>query len=148
VIAYNKWDLVDEDRRYYLDREIERDLVRVTWAPRINLSARTGWHADRLVPAIETSLEGWETRVPTARLNAFLGQMVSATPPPVRSGKQPKILFATQAATRPPKFVIFASGFLEASYRRFIERRLREEFGFAGSPIEISVRVREKRGKN
>ena len=148
VIAYNKWDLVDEDRRYYLDREIERDLVRVTWAPRINLSAKTGWHADRLVPAIESSLEGWQTRVPTARLNAFLGQLVSATPPPVRSGKQPKILFATQASTRPPKFVIFASGFLEASYRRFIERRLREAFGFAGSPIEISVRVREKRGKN
>jgi GTPase len=147
VLAFNKWDLVDEDRRYYLDREIERDLVRVPWAPRVNISARTGWHTDRLVPALEASLEGWETRVPTARLNAFLGQLVSATPPPVRSGKQPKILFATQASTRPPKFVVFASGFLEASYRRFIERRLREEFGFAGSPIEISVRVREKRGK-
>ena len=147
VLAFNKWDLVDEERRYYLDREIERDLVRVPWAPRVNVSARTGWHADRLVPAIETSLVGWDTRVPTAKLNAFLGELVSATPPPVRSGKQPKILFATQATTRPPKFVVFASGFLETSYRRFIERRLREEFGFAGSPIEISVRVREKRRK-
>ena len=147
VLAFNKWDLVDEERRYYLDREIERDLVRVPWAPRVNVSARTGWHADRLVPAIETSLAGWDTRVPTAKLNAFLGELVSATPPPVRSGKQPKILFATQATTRPPKFVVFASGFLETSYRRFIERRLREEFGFAGSPIEISVRVREKRRK-
>ncbi len=148
VLAFNKWDLVDEDRRYYLDREIERDLVRVTWAPRINVTARTGWHVDRLVPALEAALGGWETRVPTARLNAFLGQMVAATPPPVRGGKQPKILFATQAATRPPKFVLFASGFLEASYRRFVERRLREEFGFVGSPVEISVRVREKRKKS
>jgi GTP-binding protein len=148
VLAFNKWDLVDEERRYYLDREIERDLVRVPWAPRVNVSAQTGRHTDRLVPAIEESLAGWDTRVPTARLNAFLGELVSATPPPVRSGKQPKILFATQASTRPPKFVLFASGFLEASYRRFIERRLREEFGFAGSPIEISVRVREKRRRS
>ena len=145
VIAYNKWDLLDEDRRYVLEREIERELVRVPWALRANISAKTGRHMDRLVPALETALEGWETRIPTGRLNAFLGALVAATPPPVRSGKQPKILFATQAATRPPRFVLFASGFLEASYRRFIERRLREEFGFAGSPIEIGVRVREKR---
>jgi GTPase len=147
VIAYNKWDLLDEDRRDVLEREIARDLVRVTWAPRVNLSARTGRHVERLVPALETALGSWDTRIPTAKLNAFLGTLVAATPPPVRSGKQPKILFATQAGTRPPRFVLFASGFLEASYRRFIERRLREEFGFVGTPIEVSVRVREKRRK-
>ncbi len=148
VLAFNKWDLVDEERRYYLDRELERDLVRVPWAPRVNVSARTGRHVDRLVPALETALDGWETRVPTAKLNAFMGQLVAATPPPVRGGKQPKILFATQASTRPPSFVLFASGFLEASYRRFIERRLREEYGFAGSPVVLGVRVREKRRKS
>ena len=147
VLAFNKWDLVDEDRRYYLDREIERELVRVPWAQRVNVSARTGRHVDKLVPALETALHSWDTRVPTARLNAFLGELVAATPPPVRSGKQPKILFATQPTTRPPKFVVFASGFLEAGYRRYIERRLRESFGFAGSPVEISVKVREKRKK-
>lgn len=145
VLAYNKWDLVDEDRRYYLDREIERDLVRVTWAPRVNVSARTGRHVDRLVPAIERALLGWDTRVPTGRLNAFLGQLVAATPPPARGGRQPKVLFATQASTRPPTFVLFATGFLEAGYRRFVERRLREEFGFEGTPVRIDVRVREKR---
>jgi len=145
VIAYNKWDLLDEERRHYLEREIERELVRVTWAPRVNVSAQTGRHVDRLVPAIDAALEGWSTRVSTARLNAFLGELVAATPPPVRGGKQPKILFATQAGTRPPRFVLFTSGFLEAGYRRFLERRLREEFGFAGTPIDISVRVREKK---
>jgi GTP-binding protein len=145
VIAYNKWDLMDEDRRPFLEREIERDLVQVTWAPRINVSARTGWHTDRLVRALETSLASWGTRVPTGRLNGFLGELVAAHPHPVRGGKQPRILFATQASTRPPRFVIFATGFLEPGYRRFIERRLREEFGFEGSPIRISVRVREKR---
>ncbi len=148
VLAYNKWDLLDDDRRHLLDREIDRQLVRVTWAPRVNISARTGRHAERLVPAIDTALEGWETRVPTARLNAFLGQLVAAHPHPLRGGKQPRILFATQAGTRPPRFVLFTTGFLEASYRRFLERRLREEFGFAGTPIEISMRVREKRGRS
>ena len=87
----------------------------------------------------------WDSRVPTGRLNAFLGELVAAHPHPVRGGKQPRILFATQADTRPPRFVLFATGFLEAGYRRFIERRLREEFGFVGTPIEISVKVREKR---
>ena len=147
VLAYNKWDLVDEDRRHMLDREIDRQLVRVTWAPRVNVSARTGRHAERLVPAIDTALAGWETRVPTARLNTFLGHLVAAHPHPLRGGRQPRILFATQAGTRPPRFVLFTTGFLEASYRRFIERRLREEFGFAGTPVEISVRVRERRSR-
>ena len=147
VIAYNKWDLVDEERRYYLEREIERDLVQVPWAPRVNVSALTGRHMDRLVPALDVALASWDTRIPTGRLNAFLGELVAGHPHPVRGGKQPRILFATQAATRPPRFVLFASGFLEAGYRRFIERRLREEFGFEGTPIEVSVRVREKRGR-
>jgi GTPase len=145
ALAFNKWDLLDEDRRRLLDREIDRQLVRVTWAPRVNVSARTGRHVERLVPAIDAALAGWETRVPTARLNAFFGQLVAAHPHPVRGGRQPKILFATQAGTRPPRFVLFTSRFLEASYRRFLERRLREEFGFAGTPIEISMRIRDKR---
>ncbi|MEU9044398.1 MULTISPECIES: ribosome biogenesis GTPase Der [unclassified Kitasatospora] len=145
VVAYNKWDQMDEERRFYLEREIERDLVQVQWAPRVNVSAKTGRHMEKLVPAIETALEGWETRIPTARLNAFLGELVAAHPHPIRGGKQPRILFGTQAGIRPPRFVLFASGFLEAGYRRFIERRLREEFGFVGTPISISVRVREKR---
>ncbi len=147
VLAFNKWDLVDEDSRDLLERSVDLDLVQLAWVPRINLSAKTGWHTNRLVPALEVALDSWDTRVSTGKLNAFLGELVSEHPHPVRSGKQPKILFATQATTRPPRFVIFASGFIEAQYRRFIERRLRETFGFEGSPIAISVRVREKRGK-
>ena len=145
VIAFNKWDLVDEERRYYLDREIERELVQVQWAPRINVTAKTGWHVDRLVPALDKALEGWETRVGTGTLNAFLGRLVAEHPHPVRGGKQPKIMFGTQPATSPPTFVLFTSGKLEASYERYIERRLREEFGFVGTPIVLQQRVREKR---
>jgi GTP-binding protein len=143
LICMNKWDLLDEDRRAQLDREMDRNLDQVEWAEQINVSAKTGWHRDRLIPAVERALDGWETRIPTAKLNAFLGQLVGANPPPVRSGKQPKILFATQAGIAPPTFVIFSSDFLEPSYRRFIERRLREEFGFQGTPLRISVRLRK-----
>ena len=143
VIGMNKWDLVDEERRIELEREIERGFDQVEWARRVNISAKTGWHREKLVPALEGALLNWERRVPTAKLNAFLGQIVGSNPPPLRGGKQPKILFATQAGIAPPTFVIFATEFLEGSYRRFIERRLREEFEFSGTPIRISVRIRE-----
>ncbi len=144
VIAFNKWDLVDEDRRLLLAKEIDRELARVAWAPRLNVSAMTGRAVDKLAPALHTALAGWETRISTGKLNTWISELVAETPPPVRGGKQPKVLFATQAGTRPPRFVLFTSGFLEAGYRRFIERKLREDFGFAGTPIEVSVRVREK----
>lgn len=144
VIAFNKWDLVDEERRYYLDREIERDLGRVQWAPRVNITARTGWHVDKLVPALDAALEGWETRVGTGALNSFLGRLVAEHPHPVRGGKQPRVLFGTQASTAPPTFILFTSGKLEASYLRFIERRLREEFGFVGTPIHVQQRPRKR----
>ncbi|MBA2531704.1 MAG: ribosome biogenesis GTPase Der [Nocardioidaceae bacterium] len=144
VVAFNKWDLVDQDRRYYLDREIERDLARVAWAPRVNVTARTGWHVDRLVPALDAALAGWETRVSTGMLNAFLGRLVAEHPHPVRSGKQARIMFATQAQTAPPTFVLFPTAVLEASYLRFVERRLREEFGFVGTPLHLQQRPRTK----
>ncbi len=147
VLAFNKWDLVDEDRRYLLDKEIDRELAQLQWAPRVNISAMTGRAVQKLVPALETSLESWDTRVSTGRLNTFFKEIVAANPPPVRGGKQPRILFATQATARPPTFVLFTTGFLEAGYRRFLERRLRETFGFEGSPIRINVRVREKRAR-
>jgi len=145
VIAYNKWDLVDAERQRYLEKEIDRQLYSARWAPRVNISASTGRHVERLVPALEKALAGWETRVPTGRLNAWLAALIAQTPPPVRGGRQPKVLFATQAGIKPPHFVLFSSGFLEASYRRFVERKLREEFGFEGSPVQVSVRVKAKR---
>ena len=147
VLVNNKWDLVDEDRQKMLAWETEHDLAHVAWAPHINLAARTGWHTNRLVRALDAALEGWTTRIPTGRLNAFLGEIQGATPHPLRGGKQPRILFATQVQTAPPRIVLFTTGFLDAGYRRFIERRLREEFGFVGSPVQIGVRVREKRDR-
>ena len=144
VIVMNKWDLVDEDRRDQLDKEIDRHLDQVEWAQRVNVAAKTGWHRDRLAPALRTAIDSWERRVPTSKLNSFLGALIGATPPPVRGGKQPKVYYATQAGIAPPKFVIFSSGWIEASYRRFIERRLREEFKFPGTPVQVAIRVKER----
>jgi GTPase len=145
VVAFNKWDLTDDERRRYLGREIERDLVQFEWAAKINISATTGRHVDRLGSAIEEALQSWESRISTGKLNAFLGRIVAAHPHPVRGGKQPRILFGTQAQTGPPTFVLFTSGQVEAGYLRFVERKLREEFGFVGTPVHVEVRAREKR---
>ncbi|HEV7950592.1 MAG TPA: ribosome biogenesis GTPase Der [Glaciihabitans sp.] len=148
VIAYNKWDLLDDERRRYLEKEIEQDLSHVAWAPRVNISAKTGRHMEKLVPALELALESWDTRIPTGKFNALLAELTAEHPHPVRGGKQPRILFGTQASSRPPTFVLFTTGFLDPQYRRFITRRLREIFGFEGSPINVNMRVREKRKRN
>ena len=145
VLVFNKWDLMDEFSRQRMERLWKTEFERVTWAERVNLSAKTGWHTNRLARAMRTALDSWDKRIPTGKLNAFLGRIQSAHPHPLRGGKQARILFATQASTRPPRFVIFATGFLEHGYRRFIERSLREEFGFEGTPIQISVKVRDKK---
>ena len=151
VIAYNKWDRLNDDdmdgqdRRRFLEREIERDLAHVAWAPRVNISAKTGRHLDKLVPALETALASWDQRIPTGKFNAFLSELVAEHPHPLRGGKQPRILFGTQAASRPPTFVLFTTGFLDPGYRRFIQRRLREIYGFEGSPIVLNMRIRERR---
>jgi GTP-binding protein len=151
VLAFNKWDRLNDDdmenadRRRYLEREIEQDLAHVAWAPRVNISARTGRHLEKLVPALDTALDSWDQRIPTGKFNAFLAELVAEHPHPVRGGKQPRILFGTQASTRPPTFVLFTTGFLDPGYRRFIQRRLREVWGFEGTPIVVNMRVREKK---
>ena len=145
VLAFNKWDLVDADRRYYLDKEIDRELRRLPWALRVNISAITGRSVEKIAPALRTALSNWERRVPTGQLNQFITALVQATPHPIRGGRAPRILFATQAGVRPPRFVLFTTGLLDAGYVRFVERKLREEFDFTGSPVQISVRPRKKR---
>jgi GTP-binding protein len=147
VVAYNKWDLVDEDRREDLEREIDLQLSHVPWARRINISAKTGRALQRLEPAMIEALESWDQRIPTGQLNTWLRAVIAQTPPPMRGGRLPRVLFATQASAEPPVIVLFTTGFLEHGYRRFLERRLRESFGFEGSPVRIAVRVREKRDR-
>ena len=111
----------------------------------MNISAKTGRHLEKLVPALELALESWDTRIPTGKFNAFLAELTAEHPHPVRGGKQPRVLFGTQASSRPPTFVLFTTGFLDPGYRRYITRRLREIYGFEGTPVNVNMRVREKR---
>ena len=147
VIAFNKWDLVDEDRRYYLDREIDEQLAHLPWVTRVNISASTGRALQKLEPAMLEALESWDSRVTTGQLNNWLREAIAANPPPMNNNRLPRELFATQASTQPPTIVLFTTGFLDAGYRRYLERKFRERFGFHGTPVRIAVRVRERRKK-
>src|SRR5690606_38632857 len=86
VIAYNKWDLMDEDKRFQLERSIDKVLGQLQWPPRVNVSAKSRRHVDRLVKTLDTALEGWDTRISTWRLNEFIGELTAAHPHPVRGG--------------------------------------------------------------
>ncbi|MDO4761896.1 MAG: ribosome biogenesis GTPase Der [Corynebacterium sp.] len=145
VLVFNKWDLMDDDRRWELEREIEQQLAHIPWVTRINISAKTGRALQRLEPYMLQALESWDKRVTTGQLNNWLRAVIAQNPPPMKGGRVPRVLFATQASTRPPVIVLFTTGFLDAGYRRYLERKFRESFGFEGSPVRIAVRVRERR---
>ncbi|AWB81947.1 ribosome biogenesis GTPase Der [Corynebacterium yudongzhengii] len=145
VIAFNKWDLMEEDRRYFFDREFDEMLAHVPWVSKINISAKTGRALQKLEPAMIEALENWDKRVPTGQLNNWMREAIAENPPPMKNNRLPKVLFATQASTRPPTIVMFTTGFLDDGYRRYLERKFRETFGFHGTPVRFAVRVRERR---
>ncbi|UWE98583.1 ribosome biogenesis GTPase Der [Corynebacterium diphtheriae bv. mitis] len=147
VLVFNKWDLMEEDRRWELEREIDLQLAHIPWVKRINISAKTGRALQRLEPYMLEALESWDKRVTTGQLNNWLRATIAQNPPPMKGGRVPRVLFATQASTQPPTIVLFTTGFLDAGYRRYLERKFRESFGFEGSPVKIAVRVRECRSK-
>ncbi|WP_232507252.1 ribosome biogenesis GTPase Der [Corynebacterium glaucum] len=147
VICFNKWDLMDEDRRYDFDREFEQNIGHLNWVTKLNISADTGRGLHRLEPAMDQALESWDKRISTGQLNNWLREAIAANPPPMKNNRLPKVLFATMATTRPPTIILFTTGFLDAGYRRYLERKFREQFGYHGSPIRIAVRVRERNPK-
>jgi len=144
VLVLNKWDLVDEERREWVDRERDRLLSFIDWAPLVRTSAQTGRGVDRLLPAVESVRRQWSRRIPTAELNEWLGDAVASTPPPLHKGRNVKARYATQVAVGPPTFRIFTTGELQPGYVRYLTRRLREAFGFAGTPLDIGFRVRTR----
>ncbi|SDS09373.1 ribosome biogenesis GTPase Der [Corynebacterium timonense] len=147
VICFNKWDLMDEDRRYYFDREFDEMIGHLPWVTKLNISADTGRGLHRLEPAMAEALENWDRRVSTGQLNNWLRDAIAANPPPMKNNRLPRVLFTTMVSTRPPTIVLFTTGFLDGSYRRYLERKFREAFGYHGTPIRIAVRVRERRQK-
>jgi GTPase len=144
VCVLNKWDLVDEERRAMIERERERLLNFVDWAPLVRTSAASGRGLDKLLPMVDTVLEEWHRRIPTATLNDWLADAVAATAPPLHAGRAVRLRYATQVAVGPPTFRIFSTGQVPSSYVRYLERRLREAFGFGGTPLHVAVRVRPR----
>ncbi len=147
VLAFNKWDLVDEDRRYLLDKEIDRELAQVQWAPRVNISAtdRAGG-AEAGAAHRSPRWRSWDARVPTGRLNTFFKEIVAATPPPVRGGKQPRSCSPPRRPRAHRRSCCSRSGFLEAGYRRFLRAPAASRPSDSRAARSgINVRVREKR---
>ena len=107
-------------------------------------SATSGRGIDRLLPAVDGVLEQWHRRVPTAALNQWLADAVAATSPPMSKGHPVKARYATQVAVGPPTFRVFTNGEVPPAYLRYLERRLREDFGFAGTPLDVGIRVRTR----
>jgi len=147
VIAVNKWDLVAEktDRTFDQYTEwIRNEVPFLDFAPIVSISAKTGQRVGRV---LEAAVDIWaerRRRIPTGELNRLLMNATERTPPPSVRGRRPKLFYATQAAVAPPTFVFFASdaSTVHFSYRRYLENRLREAFGFDGTPIRLVFRDR------
>jgi GTP-binding protein len=148
IIAANKWDLVKERGPEFsrsFDEEFRRSLKFLEYAPILHLSARTGERTPKLLETIDRVAEARRHRVPTAELNRFLEAVTAAHPPASPGRRQVRILYAAQTGIQPPTFVLFtnvATSF-HFSYERFLVNRLREAFGFVGTPIRLHVRRRQ-----
>ena len=144
VVAINKWDLEDEkqEKLAELKEMFERLLPQLRGAPMITVSAKTGRGLDRLHAAILKAHDVWNRRIPTARLNSWLGAMTEAHPPPAPGGRRIKLRYMTQVKTRPPGFIVMCShpDMMPESYKRYLVNGLRDHFDMPGTPIRITFR--------
>ncbi len=144
VIGLNKWDLIDNksDKARELRAEADRLLPQLRGTRVIPVSGLTGAHVDKLMEAIVSTDEVWNTRISTGRLNRWLAPDVDATPPPAVAGRRVKIRYITQPKARPPFFVLFGNSVesIPESYKRYLVNGLRETFGLIGVPIRLSLR--------
>lgn len=138
VVLLNKWELLDTERRAQVTFEVEQKLAFLGESEVVRISALTGRNVHRLLPLLHDAIEAYHRRVPTRRVNEVVSLAQSAQPAP-HGGR---ILYATQGATDPPTFTLFANKELHATYIRYIERRLRESFDLGATPIKIRVRIR------
>jgi GTP-binding protein len=150
IVALNKWDL-REDRSQAaaqaLDDEVRRRLPFLDYAPIVHVSARTGERLPRLLELIDRVAAERRRRVPTPELNRFIAAITAAQPPVADTRRGVRVLFAAQTGVAPPTFVLFTNiaASLHFSYLRYVTNRLRDEYGFAGTPIRLHVRRRARR---
>ncbi len=147
VIALNKSDLVTGDAKKAKLRDLSEETFHfLTWAPTAMISAQRGDGVDRLLDVVERAAAEHRKRIPTAQLNRFFAEVIQEMPPPLHKGKAIRINYITQAKSKPPTFVLWAnSEGLSASYKRFISNRLRETYGFRGTPLRIFVKEKVDR---
>lgn len=152
IVAINKWDLIEEKKANTINKfeqDLAKDIPFLSYAPKIFISALT---KQRLGQIFDKSLEVYEQcvkRVSTGLLNKVINEAYALNPPTSFKGKRLKVLYTTQAAIQPPTFVLFVNNeeLLKDSYKRYLENKLREAFGFFGTPIRISVRERKEKGR-
>jgi GTPase len=146
VIAINKWDTVEAEPGALsrLRASVDRMLPQIKGVPVAVLSARTGNGLDKLMEAVLKAYAVWNRRLPTAALNRFLGEAISANPPPAISGRKFRLDYITQPKSRPPTFVLFCSRAeaLPETYRRYLINGLRENFALPGTPIRLALRAK------
>jgi GTP-binding protein len=149
VIVANKWDLVKAAGPDFVtgfDSEVRRRMKFLDYAPILHISALTGERATKVIETIDAIAAARRLRIPSAALNRFVSTVTAANPPISPGRKHVRIMYAAQVGTAPPSFVFFtnvATSF-HFSYERFLVNKLREEFGFVGTPVRIKVRRRSK----
>jgi GTP-binding protein len=144
VLVFNKWDLVESRARVAeeLKKEAER-LKHLEFAPRSFVSALSGKGVSRLLPLVDRVREQQIRRIPTPQLNRLIGRIIKTHPPRARDGREVKIYYALQTGTAPPRFAVFSNvKAVDPAYLRYLTRRLREEYGFEGTPLKVSLRQR------
>jgi GTP-binding protein len=147
IVGLNKMDLLDKKARTEAMDQARTALHFASWVPIVELSAKTGRGVAQLMRRVDQAYEEYTRRVPTAQLNRFFAEVLERHPPPTRGGKAPRLMYVTQAQTRPPLFVAMCSApeALADSYKRFVTNKLREAFGFSSIPLVVRYRARRQR---
>ncbi len=151
VVALNKWDLLEErtqETAEAIDGELRRRLPFLDYAPIVHISALTGERTPRLLEVVDRVATERRKRVPTPGLNRFIAAITEAHPPVSDARRAVRILFASQTGVAPPTFVLFTNirATMHFSYLRYLTNRLRDEYGFAGTPIKLHIRPRTRKG--
>ena len=150
VVAVNKWDLISKDSHTLpaMEKELRSKLYFLEWAPMLFISALTGQRVERIFPLAALAVEQHRRRVSTSVANEVLKEALSwRTPPTTRGGRQGKVYYGTQVAVRPPSFTLFVNDpkLFGDTYRRYVERQIREGLGFEGSPLRLFWRGKQQR---
>jgi GTP-binding protein len=152
IVLVNKWDLtrdMEDVNSHAVEEQLERRLPHAGWAPHLFISAKTGKGVQRVLPLVEKVFEDFNARVTTSKLNRFLEDALVAHSPPQRYHRPVRIYYMTQARVRPPTFVAYSNTpeGVDDRYKRYLTNRLREVFGFQGTPVKLHIRRRRKLGE-